>query len=122
MRHREHVVPVLALELRDVHLEPVVEGEERFQPRAVVDQPVERRKERDAVGNGAVVRIGVRAPLALDEPDAERAEALLVEELLRSAQPGPAPSPDTSARRDPRPAGRCACRRSPKLTARRRPD
>ena len=48
---RQDVVAVLALRLRHVHLEAVVEVEERLGPVAVVDEAVEGREERDAVGN-----------------------------------------------------------------------
>ena len=47
----QDVVAVLALRLRHVHLEAVVEVEERLGAVAVVDQPVERGEERDAVGH-----------------------------------------------------------------------
>ena len=58
----ENVVAVLALRLRHVHLEPVVEVAERLGPVAVVDEPVEGREERDTVGNRGVVDLGMRPP------------------------------------------------------------
>ena len=45
---RQDVVAVLALRLRHVHLEPVVEAPERLGAVAVVDEPVERGEERRA--------------------------------------------------------------------------
>ena len=59
---REDVVAVLALRLRHVHLEAVVEVEERLGAVAVVDEAVERGEERDAVGDRAVGRVRVRLP------------------------------------------------------------
>ena len=76
---RQDVVAVLALRRGDVHLEAVEEVPQRLGAVAVVDQAVERREQRRAVGDRSVggVRVGEQA--ALLEPDAERAEALLVE-------------------------------------------
>src|SRR2546425_3809745 len=45
----QDVVPELPLRLRDVHLEPVVEPEQRLGPVTVVDESVERRQERHPV-------------------------------------------------------------------------
>ena len=39
---RQHVVAVLPLRLRDEHLQPVAEPEQRLGAVAIVDQPVER--------------------------------------------------------------------------------
>ncbi len=83
VQDRDDVVAVLALRLRHVHLEPVVEAPEELGARAVVDQPVERREERDAVRrDGAVRRVGMHLELAALEPHAERAEAQLVDQRL----------------------------------------
>jgi hypothetical protein len=79
---REHVVAVLALRLRDVHLEPVAEVPERLGAVAVVDEAVERREERRAVGHRPVARVGVREPAALLVADAERPEAPLLAPAL----------------------------------------
>ena len=51
---RQHVVAVLALRLRHVHLEAVEEVEERVRAVAVVDQAVEGGEKRGAIGDGAV--------------------------------------------------------------------
>ena len=61
-----------------------METEQRFGARAVVDQPVERREEGGAVGNGGVVRLRVLLPRPVSSlPDAERPEPLLVAEAFR---------------------------------------
>src|SRR6478672_2594491 len=85
-QEREDVVAVLAFRGRDVHLEPVPKAEERFGPSAIVDEAVERREQRDAVGDGRVAHFRVRMPLALLEPDAERPKALLGQDPLSLAQ------------------------------------
>src|SRR5436305_6695034 len=47
----QNVVAVLALRLRDVHLQPIVEFEERFRTVSVVHESVEWREKRDPVRN-----------------------------------------------------------------------
>ena len=60
-----------------------MEVEERLRTVAVVDQAIEGREERDAVGDGIVGDIGMRLPALPRQADAERAEALLREGALR---------------------------------------
>jgi len=48
-----------------------------------VDEPVERREDDGAIRHRAVERIRVRLPALLAEPDAERTEALFLEQPLR---------------------------------------
>ena len=103
---REDVVAVLALRGRHVHLEPVAEPEERLGAVAVVDEPVERREQRCALRDWPVDGVGVRAPLAVLAPDAERAETLLGERALRVAERDGLRRAATAARRDPTGAGR----------------
>ena len=79
---RQDVVAVLALRGRDVHLEPVVEIEERLCPVAIVDEAIERREERHAIGNLGATHIGVSLPAGLRQPHAERPEALLGEHAV----------------------------------------
>ena len=78
----QDVVAVLPLRRRDVHLEPVVEVPERLGAGAVVDEPVERGEERRAGRDRRVLGLRVRDQPAALEPHAERAEALLREQLL----------------------------------------
>src|SRR5204862_5699996 len=77
---RQHVVAVLPLRLRDIHLEPVEELEERVRAVAVVDEAIERRQERRPQGHALVARVGMGAPFALLEADAERLPTLLFED------------------------------------------
>ena len=63
-QERQDVVAVLALRLRHVHLEAVVEVPERLGAVAVVDEPVERREQRRAIGHRPVGRVGVGVPAA----------------------------------------------------------
>src|SRR5215510_3165577 len=83
---REDVVAELALRLRDVHLEPVVEAEQRLGPVAVVDEPVEGGEEGDAVRHGIGAYLGMRLPAAFAEPHSESAEALRGEHSLGVAE------------------------------------
>ena len=83
---REHVVAVLALGGRDVHLEAIAEAEERLGPVAVRDQLVERREQRDPVRDRAVLGVGVGVPPVALEADAARAEAELGEPAVGLAQ------------------------------------
>src|SRR3954468_6194049 len=80
---RQHVVAVLALRQRHVHLQPVAEAPQRLGAVAVGDELVERREEREASPDRAVGHIGVCEPAALLEADAARAEALVLEDPLR---------------------------------------
>jgi len=66
-----------------------VESEERLGAVAVVDQAVEGREERDAVGHRTVGRVGVCFPPGLRQADAERAEASIGEEPIRLADGHP---------------------------------
>ena len=108
---REDVVAVLALRLRDVHLEPVEEVPERLGAVAVVDEPVERREERDARAHAPVLGLGVQRRGGLARAsrrargNASRRAAAALRRAARS------PSPGTSARRGPRAAGLPAGRR-----------
>src|SRR4029450_5659034 len=79
-------VAFFAFRPRAVHLEAVVEVEERLGPVTIVDEPVERGQERDAVRDGVVGYVGMSLPTLLPEPDAERAEALLREGAIGVAQ------------------------------------
>ena len=74
---REDVVPVLALCGRHVHLQAVAKVEERLRSIPVVNEAIERREKRYAVGNGAIVRVCVSDPTALAELHTEGAEPLL---------------------------------------------
>src|SRR5438067_2793806 len=85
-QNRQHVVAVLALRLRHVHLEPVVKPEQRLGPVTVVDEAVERGEKRRAGGHVAVARLRVHLPVSVDPADAERAPA-----LLRQPSPGVGP-------------------------------
>src|SRR5215467_9903832 len=71
---RQDVVAVLALGLRHVHLEPEAEVEERLGPIPVVDEAIERRKQRRAVRDVSVRDVRMRFPALLRVADAERAE------------------------------------------------
>ena len=71
---RQDVVAVLALRLRDVHLEPVAKAPEGLRPVAVLDEAVERRQHRHAVRDRLVGDVRVCMPLAALQPDAERAK------------------------------------------------
>src|SRR5262245_18315127 len=71
----EDVVAVLALRLRDVHLEPVAEVEERLGAIAVVDEPIERGQEGDPVRNRVGTDFGMRLPSTRTEPHPESSEA-----------------------------------------------
>ena len=95
---RQHVVAVLALRLRDEHLEPVAEVPQRLGAVAVVDEAVEGGEEDGAVGDGAVLGVRMRLPLALDELHALRAKAPLLADPLAPSGSRPSPSPATSAR------------------------
>src|SRR5579859_555795 len=86
LEDREDVVAVLALRRRDVHLEPVEEIPEGLGPVAVVNQPVERRQERDAVGRRAVLGVGMREEPASVEAHAERAKASFLVQAPRLRQ------------------------------------
>ena len=81
-QQREHVVAVLALRGRHVHLQPVAEAEERLGPVPVVDQAVEGGEDGDPIEHVAVHRLGMRLEPPCREPDAERAEPALLEPLL----------------------------------------
>jgi len=81
-KDRQHVVPVLPLRLRDVHLEAVVEIEERLRAVAVVDQAIERREEGDAIGNSIVGRFRMCFPPLRGKPDTQRSEPPLRKEPL----------------------------------------
>ena len=63
-----------------------MEVEERLRAVAVVDEAVEGGEERDSVGNGSVIRIGMSLPALLGQSHPQRAEALLGTLLLRLAQ------------------------------------
>src|SRR4030095_6149896 len=82
---RQHVVPELTLRLRDVHLESVVEVPEELPAIAVVNEPVERREERDAVRHRIVRDLWVHVPPHTVLPDAERTSPLLFYQPLRLA-------------------------------------
>src|SRR4051794_21858216 len=81
---RQDVVAVLALCLRDVHLEAVEEVPEGERAVAVVDQAVEGGQEGDARGRHRTVD-GVRMRQQAPAPklDAERPESLVLELPLR---------------------------------------
>src|SRR5438477_735659 len=79
---RQHVVAVLPLGFRHVHLEAVAEAEQRPGAITVVDQAVERRQERDAPRHRPVHGVWVGSPLTVLEPDAEGAPTLLAEQPL----------------------------------------
>ena len=107
---REHVVAVLALRLRHVHLEAVAEAPERLGAFAVVDQPVERREQRGAVGHGPSIASGCARHSPSTSSTPACGSALLAEPLPLSRtvtvsvsgyQRGP----------DPRAAGRRGARR-----------
>src|SRR6266550_5692756 len=85
-QERQDVVAVLALRRRDVHLQSVVEVEERLGAIAVVHEAVERRQQRRPVGHRRVARVRVGVPLPLLQADTEGPEALLGEDLLGVAQ------------------------------------
>src|SRR5207253_2705714 len=63
--------------------EPVDEVPERLGAGAVVDEPVEGREEREALGNRAVLGLWVGDEPPTLQPHADRAEALLVVEPSR---------------------------------------
>src|SRR5207249_6359384 len=66
---RQHVVAVLALRLRHVHLEAVEEVPERLRPATVLDEAVEGGEERDpARGHRAVADVRVRDELTARQP------------------------------------------------------
>ena len=113
---RQHVVAVLALRLRDVHLEPVAEAPQRLGPRAVVDQAVEGREQRRPVRHRLVAHVRVREPLALLEANAERAETARLELALGLAPGQLLRRRGRRARRGPRAA---ACRRGRRRRSRR---
>src|SRR4051812_11292826 len=82
--NRQDVVPVLALRLRDVHLEAVEEVPEGKCAVPVVDQAVERRQEGDARSRyRAVGGVGVREEPSPAQLDAQRPEPLVLEPALR---------------------------------------
>ena len=109
----EDVVAVLALRRRHVHLEPVEEVPERLGAGAVVDEPVEGREERDALGNRAVLGLRVRhEPAALAAARRARGSASRRRAFAPVRAAG-SRSRGTSARRDPRRAACLAARRPP---------
>ena len=70
---REHVVAVLALRLRDVHLEPVAEPEQLRGALSVVDEPVERREQDRARRRRPRSRgLTMRPPVTRQAGDADR--------------------------------------------------
>src|SRR5579871_1148763 len=79
---REHVVAVLALRLRNVHLEAVAKVPELLGPVAVVDELVERREERHATSHRAVFGVGMRIEPAAPQLDAACPEQLVVDQAL----------------------------------------
>src|SRR6476646_992150 len=81
---RQHVVAVLALRLRHVHLEAVEETPQRMGAVAIGDELVERRQEgRARARHCTVFGVRVREPLSLLEPHAAGAEPSVLEDRLR---------------------------------------
>src|SRR5439155_15810120 len=83
---RQDVVAELALRLRHVHLEPVVEAEQRFGSIAVVDEAVERGEERDAIRDGAVSGLRMCLPAVAGPPYPHRSPQTVLEQPFRLTQ------------------------------------
>ena len=115
---REDVVAVLALRLRDVHLEPVAEPEQLRRALAVVDEAVERREQDRALRPGLRSRTSRCAHHAPSRPATRTTGTYVAQRAIRAASaPGGTPSnihPNWSPPRDSR------IREARSTTARRR--
>ena len=99
VQHRQHVVAVLSLRARHVHLQPILELEQPSCSLPIVDQPVERGEQRRARTPGPFERRPVRVPLARQRPDCRR----------------PCDAPAHQCAERPLPAGRAAVEREAEL-------